>query len=152
MQRRKFFTSQEDYEAKLAERLQTFDGAEMPDATPVAPPVGYKRQPTMVDIVRDMIRSEKLRQEVEAAGAETFEEADDFDVDDEMYPTSPYEFEDIFEPHPGATVRGDESSSAAPPQPAAASGSERPAEAADAGSAAQAASADTSASPAPRGS
>lgn len=38
-----------------------------------------------------MVVSEKLRMEALAAGQETFEEADDFDVDDDFDPTSPYE-------------------------------------------------------------
>lgn len=68
------------------------DGFEvLADKRPIAPPVGYKRQPSMVEIVRDMVRSEHLRREAEAAGAETFEEADDFEVGDDFDPSSPYE-------------------------------------------------------------
>lgn len=66
---------------------------EVPDPTPVAPPVGYKKQPSMVEYIRDMVRSEKLRQEAEAAGYETFEESEDFDVGDDNDPTSPWENE-----------------------------------------------------------
>lgn len=67
--------------------------------TPVAPPVGYKKQPSLHDQIREMVRSEKLRQEVEEAGFETMEEADDFDVGDDYDPTSPYEHN--FDPDPG---------------------------------------------------
>lgn len=69
----------------------TESGAEVPDPVPMAPPIGYKKQPTMVDHIRAMVRSENLRREVEAAGYETMDEADDFDVDDDFDPTSPYE-------------------------------------------------------------
>lgn len=67
--------------------------------TPVAPPIGYKKQPSLHEQIREMVRSEKLRQEVEAAGFETLEEADDFDVGDDYDPTSPYEYN--FDPDPG---------------------------------------------------
>jgi len=67
-------------------------GAEIPDPIPIAPPVGYKRQPTMVEHIRNMVRSERLKQEAEALGADTFEESEDFDVgDDEDDPHTPYE-------------------------------------------------------------
>lgn len=59
------------------------DGHFVPDPTPMAPPVGYKKQPSMVEIVREMVRSERLAQEVAARGAETFEESEDFEVGDD---------------------------------------------------------------------
>lgn len=71
-------------------------GREMPDPTPVAPPVGYNRQPSLAEQIRAMVRSEQVRQAAEAAGLETFEEADDFDVGDDYDPASPYE--EVFEP------------------------------------------------------
>ena len=58
-------------------------GAEVLDPTPMAPPVGYRRQPSLAEQIREMVRSERLAAEVEAAGAETFEEADDFDIEDD---------------------------------------------------------------------
>jgi len=76
--------SPDDYKAKMESRLIDPDtGHPVPDPTPMAPPIGYKKQPSMVEIVREMVRSERLRQEAMAAGHETFEEADDFDVDDD---------------------------------------------------------------------
>lgn len=71
----------------------TPEGAEVPDSTPMAPPIGYKRVPSLSDQIREMIRSERLRQEAEAAGMETFDEADDFDVGDDYDPRSPYELD-----------------------------------------------------------
>lgn len=70
-------------------------GREIPDPTPVAPPVGYNRQPTMVEHIRAMVQGELLRRAAEESGAETFEEADDFDIPGDE-PFSPYEAE--FEP------------------------------------------------------
>lgn len=67
------------------------NGAEHPDPTPMAPPIGYKRQPSLAEQIREMVRSERLKQEVEEAGFETFEEADDFEVGDDYDPHSPHE-------------------------------------------------------------
>lgn len=74
------------------------DGRELMDPTPIAPPIGYKKSPSIAEQIRTMIRSEHLRQEAERAGYETFEEADDFDVGDDFDPKSPYE--EVFEPVP----------------------------------------------------
>lgn len=72
-------------------------GHEVVDSTPMAPPIGYKKQPTMVDHIRNMVRSEQLRREAEEAGAETFAESDDFNIpDDPIDPSTPYE--EVFEP------------------------------------------------------
>lgn len=71
-------------------------GRELLDPRPLAPPVGYQKQPSMIEHIRAMVRSEALRQAAEAHGAESFEDADDFDVGDDYDPTSPYEGE--FEP------------------------------------------------------
>lgn len=73
-------------------RPLTSTGAEIPDPTPMQPPLGYKRQPPLHELIREMVRSEKLAQEAAAMGAETFEEAEDFG-DDEDEPYSQYETE-----------------------------------------------------------
>ena len=77
-------------------------GREMPNPTPLAPPLGYKKQPSIREQIRNMVRSEQLRQAADASGVETFEEADDFDVGDDYDPTSPYE--EVFEPMPTRDV------------------------------------------------
>lgn len=69
-------------DGELLEREYLTDQGEYPDPTPIAPPIGYKKQPSMVQIVREQIRAAHLARDLEAAGAETFEEADDFEVDD----------------------------------------------------------------------
>lgn len=75
------------------------DGHEVPNPVPVAPPVGFVRAPSMVDHLRQMVRSELLRREVMAQGMETFEEADDFELDDDpVDPHTPYEA--VFDPPP----------------------------------------------------
>lgn len=79
-------------------RLQTDAGHEIPDPKPIAPPIGYNRQPSLAEQIRTMVRNEKLQADLDAAGYETFEEADDFDVGDDYDPRSPYEQQ--FEPTP----------------------------------------------------
>jgi len=64
-------------------------GGEILDSTPMQPPLGYNPQPSMFDVMKDMIRRE--REALEREGYETPEEADDFDVDDDLDPSSPYE-------------------------------------------------------------
>lgn len=107
--------------ARLDER-----GKEVPDPTPIAPPVGYKRQPTLVEQIRAMVRSERLAAEVSEAGYETFEEADDFDVpDDPVDPSTPYEVG--FEPPvPIAELRRRQAAAEAPESPPENSATPRP--------------------------
>lgn len=89
--------------ARIREARLDPRGREIPDPVPVAPPVGYKRQPSLAEQIRAMVRSEKLRDEAQAAGYETFEEADDFDVGDDYEPNSPYEVD--FDPTPVSELR-----------------------------------------------
>lgn len=71
------------YKQKLRERGLNDRGQLVPDSVPMAPPIGYKRQPSMVEIIRDMVRSEKLAEEARNSGHETFEESEDFDIGDD---------------------------------------------------------------------
>lgn len=91
-----------DLEELIAARLNEH-GHELLNPTPQAPPLGYKKQPSLSDQIRDMVRSEHLRQAAASAGMETFEEADDFDVDDDYDPTSPYEVD--FDPGENALLQ-----------------------------------------------
>lgn len=60
--------------------------------TPIAPPLGFVAHKPLALQIREMVLSEQLRLAAENAGMETFEEADDFDVDDDPAdPTTPYE-------------------------------------------------------------
>lgn len=74
-------------------------GHELPDPTPMEMPSGMKRPETLAEQVRRLVRSEKFNLEREAAGEETFDEADDFDVGDDFDPSTPYEtfFDPILE-------------------------------------------------------
>lgn len=85
--------SKEEYELRLLAKGIGPDGL-IPDPVPIAPPIGYKRQPSMTEIVRNAIASERLKMEAELAGYETFEESEDFDVDDDFtVPRSQHEWE-----------------------------------------------------------
>ena len=58
------------------------NGWETPDPTPVARAVRFQRPPTLEEIVQRSIRGALSRHAAEQ-GHETFEEANDFDVDDD---------------------------------------------------------------------
>jgi len=62
------------------------------------PPIGFVRAPSLAEQIRTMVRSEQLAQAATALGAETFADADDFDVNDDYDPSSPYE--EQFDPLP----------------------------------------------------
>lgn len=89
-------------------------GWEKPDPTPVAPPVGFVHQPSLHERIRDAVLME-MRQRGEAGGFETPEEADDFDVDEDLFPASPHEIGEIDAPTPPAPRPP---ASSAPSQPA----------------------------------
>lgn len=61
------------------------------DPVPLSPPLGYQFNEPLALQIRRMVRSEKLRQAAEEAGFETFEEANDFMIDEEGDWRSGYE-------------------------------------------------------------
>lgn len=79
------------------------NGGEINDPVPSEPPVGYQVAPSMFEQVQAMVRSERLRQEAEEAGFESFEEADDFEIGDDYDPETPYEND--FDPPIGELVQ-----------------------------------------------
>lgn len=74
--------------------MKTFDeyGREIPDPRPVEIPDNYKRPPTLREQIQQAIRQEFSRVAAQH-GAETFEEADDFDIEDDE-PRSQWELDD----------------------------------------------------------
>ncbi len=54
---------------------------EVPDPTPVAVPVGYEHPPTMTELIQRYVRLE-VSQAASADGLGTFQEEDDFSVDE----------------------------------------------------------------------
>lgn len=59
--------------------ILTDDGREIPDSTPMAPPIGFKRQPPLHERIRAMVQHEYARAR-EQGEFETPEEADDFRI------------------------------------------------------------------------
>lgn len=69
--------------------------AEVPDQTPVELPLGYRPPETLQAMIARLVRYES--DNASKQGNETFEEADDFDCDDEGEINSPYEMKDMQE-------------------------------------------------------
>lgn len=68
------------------------DGALIAKPGRKAIPVGHKRPETLAEQVARLVRNSEFARVVAAQGLETFEEADDFDVDDEIpLPNTPWE-------------------------------------------------------------
>lgn len=57
-------------------------GEELPDDTPIDLPLKFKRPPSLQEQIKSMVQRE-LSQVAAEQGFESFEESDDFDVDDE---------------------------------------------------------------------
>lgn len=68
--------------------------AEILSAIPIAPPIGYVKQPSLAERIRAMVRSEHLRAAAEGSGFESFDEAEDFDTGEDYDPRSPYELDE----------------------------------------------------------
>lgn len=68
-------------------------GEEIMDPTPMEPPIGYHRTPSLAMQMREMIRIAKLQDLENSMDPETIEEADDFEIpdDDIVVPQSPWE-------------------------------------------------------------
>lgn len=58
-------------------------GEQIPDNTPVEMPLGYTPPEDLQSMIRRMVTDAAVLAATEAAGIESFEEADDFDVMDE---------------------------------------------------------------------
>lgn len=80
-------------------------GREKPDPTPMELPVGFKRQPTIHEIMQMYLRSDRAKQVAEKIGAETLEDAQNFGPDDDdPLPNTPHEVHDMVEEQIAADV------------------------------------------------
>lgn len=71
-------------------------GVENTDPTPLRLPLGFKRPETLAEQVQRLVRTH-ISRTAEDQGFESFEESEDFDVDDDLGdPTTPYEV--VFDP------------------------------------------------------
>lgn len=81
-------------------------GREVPDPNPVAVPAGFQVPETLDEQIRRLVRG-AVSQQAQEQGLETFEESEDFDIDDDMFdPSSPYE--EVFDPVLGRGITLDE--------------------------------------------
>lgn len=92
-------------------------GHEVPDKTPLELPVGFKQQETVAQMVARLVRRDVSLYAAQH-GAETFDEADDFEIDDDPEPFSPFETDfdptlgreltpaDFMDPEKRETIKG----------------------------------------------
>lgn len=103
----------EIYEDAIAEHMRGMcsyneRGEEILDPTPIALPVGFTRPRSLQDTMKKLVQDELIRRDLQAHEIETFEEADDFDVE-EQDPLESTPYEDCFEPAiPGLAAREQE--------------------------------------------
>lgn len=69
-------------------------GCQIPDQTPLSIPVGFKKPEDLGTMIARLIRLESAKAKV-LGTVETFEEADDFDTDDDGDITSPYQVNEM---------------------------------------------------------
>jgi len=79
------------YEQSVQSLYLDDKGRELPNPVPMQPPVGYVKRPSIAEQMRAMIQ--QVSYEASMAGQETEEEANDFDVDEDFEPESPWEHE-----------------------------------------------------------
>lgn len=72
---------------------------ELPDQTPVELPIGYKEPESLEQIIARMINAADFRKAQEASGVESFEESDDFDVEEDADFVSEHEMSQMQEEH-----------------------------------------------------
>lgn len=57
------------------------NGKEIPDSTPIAIPAGFRKPPTLQEQIRSLVRHESYQRLVDSGEIESFDEADDLDID-----------------------------------------------------------------------
>lgn len=76
---------------------------EIPDPTPVEMPIGYEHPESLESMIARLVRVESQR--AVASGEESFEESDDFDVDDDNELTSEYQMSNMQEEYVDESAR-----------------------------------------------
>lgn len=87
-------------EERIMSRQDEF-GREVPDGEPLALPSGFKRPETLAEQVARLVQG-SLSRLAQESGEESFEESEDFDVEDDFDPRTPYE--EIFDPTLGRSI------------------------------------------------
>lgn len=74
--------SEAAYLEKLVRLNKNSNGDEVPDPTPMEPPIGWIEPPSMVELIRKMIRDNELEKGLSTEHG-SFEEEDDFEIGDD---------------------------------------------------------------------
>lgn len=82
-------------------RQQDDEGREVIDPKPLAIPAGFQRPETLAEQVQRLVQRQ-VSEAAMLAGEETWEEANDFDIDEDFDPTTPWET--IYDPELGREV------------------------------------------------
>lgn len=77
------------FEQSVQSRYLDCFGRELPNPTPLQPAVGHKKHKTIAETVREAIRQASL--EAAQHGYDSEEDANDFDIDEDDDPHSPWE-------------------------------------------------------------
>lgn len=94
----------EEVERRLVAALDE-NGHEVPDPRPMSIPSGFKRPESLAEQVQRLV-ARGISDYAAARGGESWEEANDFEVDDDFDPSTPYE--EFFDPVLGKSVTPDE--------------------------------------------
>lgn len=91
---------------KMVGKFDEF-GHELVDGRSMEPPLGYEPSKSIQDMIAEAVRGREVQKALAELGEETFEDADDFNVGDDLDPTSPHEayFEPITEDQLADLVR-----------------------------------------------
>lgn len=85
------------HESRMSMGKLTPDGREIVSSRPLAPPLGFIKQPSLHELVRQMVQ-EHAAARARGMDAESFEEADDFEMDDDDDPLRHSAYEANFDP------------------------------------------------------
>lgn len=100
---------------KLRRSIIDDNGYEIPNPVPTDLDVGL-RPPSLQEQIQRLVRNE-LSQQMATQGAETFEEANDFEMPEDEDPISPYVIHDMVEEEPLPPVNPDEVGQTEPEDP-----------------------------------
>lgn len=81
-------------------------GRQIPDLMPVAIPLGLQKPESQESLIKRIIRQE-LSMQAAQQGYETFEESLDFEIDDDPFPVSQYEYQEMVPDYPISEVESE---------------------------------------------
>lgn len=75
----------------------TAKGEEILSSTPLAVPLGFKKPQSISDKIAEFVYNQRLQEKLDAAGVETFEDAEDFEIGDDFEALPPSKYEGDFD-------------------------------------------------------